>query len=461
MAPQQHRADILFLSHLPGLEGGAEKSLFEIVKDLHSKGVSTHVVVSEDKELRAGLLSIGVSVTVIDFSWWTLPESDQDRQISARGIARLQELIAQIQPRLCATNSIVNPALALAAAASDIAHIWILREFGELDYGFKYIMPAEQVAQFVDELSDKVFCNSPAVLKHYEPLFTHNKDIGIVMPFIEPPKQFVETSTDSHAPATKAFTLVCVSKIHEAKGQLDAVKALKVLKDKGVSPQLLLIGKVESEVYYNEILSFATKHGLIEQITFAGHKSDPFSFMVKAQAALVCSRNEAFGRITVEAMLLGVPVIGANSGGTKDIITPGESGLLFKPGNAEDLASKILKLIEDPALRNSLAAKAKKEATSKYSREQVHKEFLSYVADMLKRNKIRRKRIRLAPLLGSGELISKLSSELANLSTKNTENVNLLNETKDELTAKTKELQDIYSSRSWKAVRLIRKVFKG
>lgn len=56
---------------------------------------------------------------------------------------------------------------------------------------------------------------------------------------------------------------------------------------------------------------------------------------------IVSSKQEAFGKITVEAMMGQIPVIGSNSGGTKELIKHNQNGLLFESGNADDLAKKI------------------------------------------------------------------------------------------------------------------------
>ena len=62
---------------------------------------------------------------------------------------------------------------------------------------------------------------------------------------------------------------------------------------------------------------------------------------------LVCSRCEAFGRVTIEAMMSMIPVIGANTGGTKELIKQGYNGLLYEKGDFEDLANKIEELYKD------------------------------------------------------------------------------------------------------------------
>jgi hypothetical protein len=81
--------------------------------------------------------------------------------------------------------------------------------------------------------------------------------------------------------------------------------------------------------------------------------------MNQADALLMCSRCEALGRVTIEAMLLGKAVIGANTGGTPELITNGVTGLLYQYGDIEDLKRAIRQLAADRALRARLGAAAR------------------------------------------------------------------------------------------------------
>lgn len=66
-------------------------------------------------------------------------------------------------------------------------------------------------------------------------------------------------------------------------------------------------------------------------------------------------QKEAFGRVTVEAMGSGVPVIGANSGGTVELIKNKETGLLYCQGDYRDLSEKICQFIENAEYRKKIA----------------------------------------------------------------------------------------------------------
>ena len=72
-----------------------------------------------------------------------------------------------------------------------------------------------------------------------------------------------------------------------------------------------------------------------------GEVKNMYALREKMSIELMCSNAEPFGRVTVEGMRAGLVVIGSNSGGTRDIIQENVTGLLFKPGDEQDLADKI------------------------------------------------------------------------------------------------------------------------
>jgi len=90
----------------------------------------------------------------------------------------------------------------------------------------------------------------------------------------------------------------------------------------------------------------------------------------------MCSQNEAFGRVTVEAMRAGLPVCGTDSGGTPEIIEPGIAGLLSPAGDAHALAANLMTLESDEDLRRRLADGAL-ESAQRFQRERHDDELTS------------------------------------------------------------------------------------
>jgi glycosyltransferase involved in cell wall biosynthesis len=81
------------------------------------------------------------------------------------------------------------------------------------------------------------------------------------------------------------------------------------------------------------------------------------------------SPTETFGNVVLEALASGTPVIGANAGGVKNIISAGVTGYLCEPGNAEDFTKSILHLLDNEPLQVQMARNARKYAlTQKWVR---------------------------------------------------------------------------------------------
>ena len=109
--------------------------------------------------------------------------------------------------------------------------------------------------------------------------------------------------------------------------------------------------------------------GIEANVRFTGYVSDPTPIINTADALLVCSTNEAFGRVTVEGMLAGKPVIGARSGATGELIEEGVNGLLYAPGDDKDLAEKIRYLVENSDAKTQLGSNGRAWSTSTFRRE--------------------------------------------------------------------------------------------
>ena len=78
------------------------------------------------------------------------------------------------------------------------------------------------------------------------------------------------------------------------------------------------------------------------------------------------SESETYGMVTLEAMASGVPVVGTNAGGTKELIENGQNGLLYEYEDSTELAGALSRLVDSAELSLTLAANA---------RERVAREF--------------------------------------------------------------------------------------
>ena len=97
---------------------------------------------------------------------------------------------------------------------------------------------------------------------------------------------------------------------------------------------------------------------------------------------LVCSRNEAWGRVAAEAMVSEKPVIGYNSGGTKEIIIDNYNGLLYN--NVEELVERMKEVIINQDLVKYLTKNAKRLALEQFSGEVYTSNILNIINKVIK-----------------------------------------------------------------------------
>jgi glycosyltransferase involved in cell wall biosynthesis len=106
-----------------------------------------------------------------------------------------------------------------------------------------------------------------------------------------------------------------------------------------------------------------------DRVVFTGHRRSIGSVLGGMDMRVHQATAEPFGRVVVEAMALGRPVVAANAAGPAELLRDGESGLLVPPNDAEALAAGILRLMRNPAEARVLGEQARHRAYELFSHE--------------------------------------------------------------------------------------------
>lgn len=156
----------------------------------------------------------------------------------------------------------------------------------------------------------------------------------------------------------KEFKVAIVGQIARWKGQDVFIKAAKLLHPKYPQIKFLLVGDVlfekEEELQFkNHLIELAKE---CDYIQFLGHRENVLELLENIDILVHASiREEPFGRVIIEGMASRKPVIAAGIGGPLEIIEDGITGILYQPGNVQDLASKLNRLIKDEELYHSIS----------------------------------------------------------------------------------------------------------
>jgi len=120
---------------------------------------------------------------------------------------------------------------------------------------------------------------------------------------------------------------------------------------------------------------------------------DKLPMLYKKAIALIVPSigQENFPTVISEAMNFGCPVIGSARGGIPELLGDNERGLLFRPGDVDDLSDKILLLLRDVALREKLSRQAKLYVRTMLSPQNYIKKFIEIIHDILTANRLDRR----------------------------------------------------------------------
>jgi len=116
----------------------------------------------------------------------------------------------------------------------------------------------------------------------------------------------------------------------------------------------------------------AREAGIPERVRLEGRWVAPESVLPALDMFVLASRNEGMGRALVEAMALGVPVIGTTVGGIPELLEQGEAGLLVPPGQPLAVAAAIARLADDRVLASALGRRGRARAVSYGAGRMVH-----------------------------------------------------------------------------------------
>lgn len=362
---------IVWISHSAGL-AGSERSFLEGARGFQARGHTILPVLPADGPLAEQLRALGLAPRVESFTLWTssgrtIPLVMRCKRLARnlKATARLTPFLQAEAPDLVVTNTLTTPVGMLSARRAKVPHVVHVRELDRPHHRLHFDWGAEASLGLLNRFSGRVIVNSRAVeagfSSHFEP-----RKIRLVYNAVEVPPPWDEWRKDQSCAAL--IQLVCVGMMTPGKRQADAIRAVSSLVKRGVDAKLTLIGKAETQ-YGAELQRLIRELKLEDRVELVPFTPDPFARMSACDIALMPSENEPFGRVTVEAMKLGLPVVGAQSGGTPEIIRDGHNGLLYPLGDIEIMAQKIEMLAQNRARLQTMGENARQDARAAYSLE--------------------------------------------------------------------------------------------
>jgi glycosyltransferase involved in cell wall biosynthesis len=152
---------------------------------------------------------------------------------------------------------------------------------------------------------------------------------------------------------SNAFIVGFVGWLLPIKGPMVLLRAMLEVWKKHPETILVLVGKGELDV---ELRTEVLQLDVNSKVKFLGWRDDVDEIMQLIDILVLPSLNEGMGRVLVEAMAAGKPVVASRVGGIPDLVKDEKTGLLVPPGDARALANAILRLVKNPLEAKDMGA---------------------------------------------------------------------------------------------------------
>ncbi len=211
------------------------------------------------------------------------------------------------------------------------------------------------------------------------------QDLGLPAPEILYPGTHPDRFVPPASPPKGPPVLLTVARLVHRKGIDTVLQALHPLLDRSPDLQYWIVGNGPAR---KSLEQQAQELGLTHAVRFMDSVSDSelpdiyrraTVFVMPSRADYHAGSVEGFGIVYLEASASGLPVVAARSGGAAEAVLENETGLLVPPDDPQTLAHALLRLLNDPALRQRMGRAGRRWVENEMNWDRVGRQFLSII----------------------------------------------------------------------------------
>ena len=369
-------------------DSGAFRSLLALTVELRKMGNFVFVVVPRGGSGEKLLIDNGIPYEIVCSLSWIVPIGSGRRSyremagvfiINHLAISKITKLIRREKIDLVHVNSAPTYVGAFAALDAKVPLVWHLRDYLEEDHG----RVIYNKAAGYDLMRKAVRCIavSQGVYDKYATILGEDRIVKIFNG-IDPERFYHPAHVIMEQ---RIVRLVLMGPLSAHKGQYELTCACAALYKSGIRDFELWFVGCDDGAMRSAVDSIIEESGLKGRVLFWGRQEHPEDILKDADVAFMCSRCEAFGRATVEAMLAGCLVVGADTGATPELVRNGETGFLFhfEQGKCDDLVKKIKYVLENRDLVRAVAQAGQRYALENMTAERNAREIAELYRNVL------------------------------------------------------------------------------
>lgn len=347
-SPQPGRKDLAKL-------GGGGKSLLGLLEQLPGQGWQTHVVVPGEGQFTDELIRMGISHDIYPFE----PLDPRRPFHTVRTLLKWRSIMRRVKPSLIHANGFdLSRSFSVAAASLGIPYITHVR-FPSTPDGIRWTLRG------LPKPAALIF-NSRAMLEDQWP---HIEKISpSSRPFVAHNAVDLEQFHPAPWPDSEKLRIGIIANFAPFKRHEDFIRMAAAMLKRRQDLEFWIVGEDTQGTGRRAALEELSRDlGANAAVKFLGHRSDIPDIMRQLHLVVVPSEFEPFGRVVIEAMACGRPVIGSNDGGIPEIIDHGDTGYLVEVGDADGFARHALEVLGDRGMWEKMSLAANKAVNERFS----------------------------------------------------------------------------------------------
>ncbi|PLX79995.1 MAG: hypothetical protein C0616_09425 [Desulfuromonas sp.] len=348
---------ILAFNHSASLYG-AQKSLLTLLGGLKGRGHHIMILSPTDGPAVQDAKARGLETAIVHFPLPKLGSKNilEFSALTYRSSKTILLATESFQPDVIIFNTVACLSPAIALRQLPIRKIWSLRETTPM---------RGLVSMAVASLSDLAVANCHYIAAQY-PVLQRKMHLKTVVNGIASGEESpCQEGRVEHRKAGRKKALFAGSLVTH-KGVHTLLQGAKIALEKECDFELDIFG---DGILQSEMDLFIKKHGLSDRVRLKGFISNLGDSLAEADVVVIPSLIEPFPRIGLEAMALGKPIVGSAVGGIMEQVVDGFTGFLFKPGNADDLAEKLIRLLSREDLIKRLGEQGRSRQSTLFSEQ--------------------------------------------------------------------------------------------
>jgi len=359
---------IIFFTQTNKISGG-ERSMLEILSNLKDE-MRISVILPEGGELEELIRENGINVIRIkDYRFFKIKRENIHNIIFSIGeffesIIKIRDLIKKKKVDILWTNSQKAHIIGVfVKLLTGVRLVWHFRDILEGKNCF--------IINIFSLFPDRIIAISNAVRRQ----FLLKRKIYVIYNGMRINEKIVKKIKG------RFFKIGYVGQIARWKGQMNFLKIMKEIEGaKG-----FIIGDVlfDERDYYEELMEFVNKEGLKDKVFFLGFKKDILNYIYSMDILVhLPLKPEPFGRVIMEAMALGIPVISHRIGAIEEIM--GNSGIIVEYNDLEEVKKWINEIMFDKRKREEIGKRERMIFTERYASEKYIKNIKKVIREILK-----------------------------------------------------------------------------